>query len=394
MRRIAGFGATIILVGLAACASRARPGAPTPQGGIKWSSLTALLDSAITAKAAPGAVVAVSFNGLRFIYGTGHLGEGFPARPDAETVYDLASLTKVIGLTTMAMIAVDEGRLGLDTPVQYYLPEFIGPYKDRVTVRHLLTHSSGLRAHRPLWRETPDRGWALALAAATQLDTIPATRMVYSDIGAILLTRILERQYGDRIDHLLTQRVFAPLGMRSTTYRPPAEWSDRIAPTELDPWRGRMIHGEVHDENAAHLGGVSGHAGLFSDAVDLLAFGEWILRRFVASRAPNGGGDRGPALRATTVQEFTRRQHVVPESSRALGWDTPSDGSSAGTRLSARSFGHTGFTGTSIWADPTQGLVIVLLTNRVHPTRDNPRVGPLRIAVADRVVELLSAPTP
>jgi CubicO group peptidase (beta-lactamase class C family) len=146
-----------------------------------------------------------------------------------------------------------------------------------------------------------------------------------------------------------------------------------------------MLRGEVHDENAAWLGGVSGHAGLFSSAEDLLRFGEWLL----AERAGTPWPGPCPSLPAATVQEFTRRQDVVRGASRALGWDTPSPGSSAGSRLAAESFGHTGFTGTSIWLDPTRDLVVVLLTNRVHPTRDNPRLGPLRGVAADRAVAVI-----
>jgi CubicO group peptidase (beta-lactamase class C family) len=199
--------------------------------------------------------------------------------------------------------------------------------------------------------------------------------MVYSDLGAITLTQIIERVYRKPLDQLFHDRVAGPLGLTNTRFRPPPSWLKRVAPTERDPWRGRIVQGEVHDENAAFLGGVSGHAGLFSTAEDLLRFGEWIL----AARAGNAGRIRGPRL----------GQDLVPGSSRALGWDTPSAGSSAGNRLSPESFGHTGFTGTSIWIDPTRQLVVVLLSNRVNPTRDNPRLGPLRGLVADRVVSVL-----
>jgi len=297
-------------------------------------------------------------------------------------MYDLASLTKVIGLTTGIMLAVSEERLALDAPVQRYLPRFAGRFKEQVTVRHLLTHSSGLPDHRRLWVETPDRGSALALVDSTPLDTVPGARMVYSDLGAMVLTQVLEGIYGMRIDSLLEQRVFGPLGLQSTRYLPPREWLPHIAPTEHDPWRGRMLHGEVHDENAAWLGGVSGHAGLFSTAEDLLAFGEWALGNV------NGECRRLPVL-PSIVREFVRRQDLVPGSSRALGWDTPSPNSSAGTKLSPLSFGHTGFTGTSIWMDPTRRLVVLLLTNRVHPTRENNRLGPLRRSVADVVAGIV-----
>ncbi len=337
--------------------------------------LAPLIDSAIRAGAAPGAVVAVSFRGGRYLYGAGRLALDDPHRPDGHTVYDLASLTKVIATTTLAMQAVSEGRLELDAPVQRYLPSFRGAAKDRVTIRHLLTHASGLPADRALWRLTPNPDSALALVNAMALDTTPGARMVYSDMGAIVLGEVVERALGGRLDRLAAHRIFEPLAMTSTRFRPPERWIARVAPTEYDTaWRKRIVRGEVHDEKAAWLGGVAGHAGLFGSATDLLTFGEWMLKTV----------DQQPVAR-----EFVRRQNLVPGSSRALGWDTPSAGSSAGTLLGGRSFGHTGFTGTSIWIDPDRELVIVLLSNRVHPTRNNARVGPLRIAVADAIVRLL-----
>ena len=263
------------------CTGPAAPPAPRcASGSCRWAAATAFLDSAVADHAAPGAVLGISDHGHRFYYATGQLGVHDPARPDSTTVYDLASMTKVVGLTTVAMMAVDEGRLDLDAPVQRYLPEFAGPNKQLVTIRHLLTHSSGLPAWRPLYTETTTRQAALALADTTPLDTLPGVRMVYSDLGAMVLTQVIERIYGERIDSLVQQRIAGPLGLTSTRYLPPASWLPRIAPTENDPWRGHEIRGEVHDENASRLGGVSGHAGLFSDAVDLLTFAQWELSAF------------------------------------------------------------------------------------------------------------------
>ena len=337
--------------------------------------VTRLIDSAIRARAATGAVLAVSWRGQRFLYGAGKLALDDPTRPGGHTIYDLASLTKVIATTTLALQAVEEGKLDLDQPVVRYLPAFRGSGKDRVTVRHLLTHSSGLRADSPLWRRTPDADSALGFVNAMPLDTIPGARMVYSDMGAIVLGEVLERVLGGRLDRLAEERIFKPLGMRSTGFRP--REIARVAATEYDTtWRKRIVRGEVHDEKAAWLHGIAGHAGLFGSALDLLRFGEWLLAQVRSS--------------SQVAREFVRRQEVVPGSSRALGWDTPSPGSSAGTLLGPESYGHTGFTGTSMWTDPGRGLVIVLLTNRVNPTRDNPRIFPLRIAVADAVVRLLA----
>ncbi len=373
---------------VAGCASRPPSSAPLPLSAplaARLAPAVQALDSAIAAGAAPGAVLAVSINGERFVYGTGALGQDDSTRPDGRTVYDMASLTKVIALTTLAMMAVEEGRLDLDAPVVRYLPAFargVGA-KDRVLVRDLLLHDSGLPAHRPLWLESRGRTGAIRGTLISDLDTVPGARMVYSDLGAITLATILESLYGKRIDRLFAERVAGPLGLARTRYLPPSSWRLIIAPTEQDPWRARMLRGEVHDENAARLKGASGHAGLFSDAEDLLRFGEWALAG--ATRRTWAGPLQPPAAFAT----WTVRQDRPAGSSRALGWDTPSGQSSAGTIMSARSFGHTGFTGTSIWADPTRDIVVVLLTNRVHPTRITPRFGAIRSTLADVVMRAL-----
>lgn len=383
-----------ILLIAGACRSPAprwpEPLCPGPR--CDWSPLARLADSAVTDSAAPGLVVAVSARGTRWYYGAGQLAWNDPTHPGPSTVYDLASLTKVVGLTTAAMLAVDDGRLDLDAPLDRYLPgAAAGPI---VTIRQLLTHTSGLPPFRRLWLESPGRDSALALVMATVPDTAPGARTVYSDIGAMLLGKAVERIYGERLDTLLSGRVFTPLGMRSTRFLPPGEWIGRIAPTEADAWRGRIVRGEVHDENAHWLGGVSGHAGLFGSAEDLLAFGEWLLSGLGPAPGSNGpsvqSGPRPPA----SLPMFVQRQNLVPGSSRALGWDTPSEGSSAGTVLSPDSFGHTGFTGTSVWIDPGRGLVVVLLSNRVHPTRENLRLGRLRPLVADMAGRLVAPRSP
>jgi CubicO group peptidase (beta-lactamase class C family) len=374
-----------------------------------WHPVMSLLDSAVSAGAAPGAVLAVTHDGRHFVYGTGQIGADEPEAPGPSTIYDLASLTKVVGLTPAAMLAVSEGKLDLEAPVQRYVPAFAGPEKERVTVRTLLAHVSGLPAWRPLFREVENRAEAFALVDTTPLESLPGTRDVYSDLGAIVLTQAIESVYHERIDSLLERRVFQPLGMTSTRFLPPLEWQERIAPTELDPGRGRVLRGEVHDENAAVMGGVSGHAGLFGSAEDLLVFADWVLEQ--ADRRTGGQADRQtdrqaeyshralqpeqagptarPSVRPSILREFTRRQDLVSGSSRALGWDTPSPGSSAGTLFSPSSFGHTGFTGTSLWVDPEHHLAIVLLSNRVNPTRDNPRWAPLRAKIADLVMTTL-----
>lgn len=360
-----------------------------------WHLAAAFLDSAVAAGAAPGAVLAIAYPGGRYIHATGQIGADQPEPTSGATIYDLASVTKVVGLTTALMFAVEDGLVDLDTPVERYVHAFAGTGKEGITVRMLLTHASGLPAWRPLFREISNRDAAFALADSTPLEEPPGTRETYSDLGAIVLTQVVEAAYHERLDSLLEQRLFQPLGMTSTRYLPPAEWRDRVAPTELDPWRGRVLRGEVHDENAAVMGGVSGHAGLFASANDLLTFAEWILEQWGArsesqtrskpAKADFRPSDR-PTIRPAVLREFTRRQTVVAGSTRALGWDTPSPGSSSGGLLSPSSFGHTGFTGTSLWIDPERGLAIILLSNRVNPTRDNPRWAPIRGRIADLVM--------
>jgi len=336
----------------------------------------------------PGAVLAVGRHGrLAALAPVGHYGVDDRRPVEAGTLYDLASLTKVVALTTACMILVDEGRLALDAPIALYVPEFRGPMKDRVTVRHLLTHSAGLAADLPLYTETASRRPALAAVDTTTLLAPPGTSYRYSDLSAIVLMQVVERVTGEPFDRWVETRVFGPLGMPATRFLPPASWRDRIAPTEHDTvFRHRWLRGEVHDESAARLGGVSGNAGLFSNALD--------LSRFAAMLLNGGAWDTLQLIRAETVAEFTERQNMPPGSSRALGWDTPADSgySSAGTKLSRRSFGHTGFTGTSIWMDPDRDLFIILLTNRVNPTRSNTAILRVRARVADLVAEAVTHP--
>ena len=355
-----------------------------------WQPVTTFLDSAIAAGAAPGAVLGVSVAANRFVYAAGQLAAGDTTRAGPTTVYDLASLTKVVGLATATMLAVHDGRLDLDGAVQRYVPEFRGPGKERVTIRMLLAHASGMPAWRPLFREVATREEGFALADSTPLDSVPGTSTVYSDLGAIILTQAIESVYHQRIDSLLEQRVFQPLGMTSVRFNPPSDEWNRIAPTEFDAGRGRILRGEVHDENAARMDGVSGHAGLFGNVLDLLTFAEWILEGWKEGKS-EGGNAAGlrpslPSFTPSLLQAFTRRQDLPPGSTRALGWDTPSSGGSAGRLLSPQSFGHTGFTGTSLWIDPQHEVAIVLLSNRVNPTRDNPRWAPVRAAIADLVM--------
>ena len=344
-----------------------------------------VLERAVADSAFPGAFAVVGTrDGVIASLGAGHLDWAPSPVPDEHTIWDLASLTKVVGTTTAVMQLVDAGRLALDAPVQRYLPQWTGRDKDRVTVRHLLTHSAGLPSWRPLHKESTSPEGALALVLATELDTVPGARMVYSDLGIVLLAQVVERVSGERLDAYLARHVFEPLGMRETMYRPPAALRERIAPTEWDPWRQRHLRGEVHDENAFALGGVAGHAGLFSSGHDLARFARMYL----------GGGalDGRRIVSEATIGSFTRVQDRAL-SHRALGWETPTGRNSAGTRLSDRAFGHTGFTGTSLWMDPGRDLFVLLLTNRVNPSRQNTRISAVRVALADAAASVLGAGT-
>ena len=355
----------------------------------RLAGVVAYLRAEVDSGAFPGAVVAVGRHGRLALFApVGHYGVDDPRPVDAGTLYDIASLTKVVGLTTACMLLVDAGQLELDAPIARYVPAFRGgALKDRVTVRELLTHSAGLVADLPLYDSTSTRAAALGAVDTTTLVAPPGTSYRYSDLSAIVLMQAVERLTGEPFDRFLARRVFGPLGMTATRFLPPASSRDRIAPTEHDTvFRHRWLRGEVHDESAARLGGVSGNAGLFSNVLD--------LSRFAALLLNGGAWDTLQLIRAETVAEFTARQNLPAGSTRALGWDTPSDSgySSAGAQLSRRSFGHTGFTGTSMWMDPDRDLFVVLLSNHVHPTRGNTAIFRVRAHVADLVVDALTHP--
>lgn len=314
----------------------------------------------VTAGGYPGAAVVVGRRGAAVLQrGYGRIGwtSSSPAVDPEATIYDLASLTKVVGTTTAAMILYDEGRLDLDAPVARYLPAFSGGAKDRVTVRQLLTHHSGLPAGKQLWRQALNRDEARRIVIDAPLACEPGACFIYSDLGADVLGWVVESIAAQGLDQFLAERVFTPLGMADTRFNPPATLRDRVAPTEVSPPRGYPLRGEVHDENAFALGGVAGHAGLFSTAADLAVFAEMML---------NGGEFGGVRIISdTTVARFTARA----AGTRALGWDTADGDGGSGEYLSSRAYGHTGFTGTSMWIDPDRDMFVILLTNRVHAAR-------------------------
>ncbi len=347
----------------------------------------ALLRDSIQQRAFPGAVLAVTHGGAivacegfgRFTY------DATSPEVHADTVFDLASVTKVVTTTTMAMLLHDRGRLQLDSPVAAVLPEFVtlgpsGQREDRaaVTVRVLLAHCSGLPAYVKLFESARTRDELFHAALATPLVAAPGSKTDYSDIGFILLGEILARLAGTPVDAFGQDEIFAPLGMSHTCFNPPLEWKVVIPPTEDDrTFRHRVIQGEVNDENAWVMGGVAGHAGLFAPAIDVARFAECMLR----------AGE--PILQPATVELFTRREAFPLGTSRALGWDTPSEPSTSGRHFSRSSFGHLGFTGTSLWIDPERQLSVTLLTNRTWPDRSSQAIKQVRPLLHDAIVEAL-----
>jgi serine-type D-Ala-D-Ala carboxypeptidase len=339
----------------------------------------ALLAQAVRDRVFPGCVYAASVEGrVRAHQAVGR----FRYEPDSPSVrldtrYDIASLTKVIAATPAAMLLYDRGLLRLEQSVAELLPQFLAAHPEdqrrrAVTVRMLLDHSSGLPGYGRLFEAATGRNGILELAMQQPLIAHPGVRTEYSDIGFILLSAILEQLAGEPLDRFCQREVFSPLSMHATGYAPPLPMRAAIPPTEIDrEFRHRVIQGEVHDENAWAMGGVSGHAGLFADALDCLRFAGCMLNR--------GSSTAGQRLfEAATVELFATPTCQPADSSRALGWDTPSVPSSSGSRFSARSIGHLGFTGTSLWIDRETRLAVVLLSNRTWPDRGNHAIRALR----------------
>ncbi len=316
-----------------------------------------------------------------------------------ETVYDLASLTKVMATASALMLLVADEKLRLDQPVCDVLPAFAEHGKSEITIRHLLTHSSGLRPWRAYFadlRERELRRGDRLLATPEGRESIllriqksapvhdPCEASVYGDLGFISLGAVVEQVAGEPLDAFCQRRIYGPLGLADTHFNPIPNSCERAryAATEQCEWREKVVWGEVHDPNAWAMGGVAGHAGLFGTADDVLRFGGEMLR-----------ADRGESavFPAEVAREFFRRQEQTPDSDWALGWDTPtSGGSTSGQHFSKRSIGHTGFTGTSLWIDLERGLIVVMLANRVHLLAKKSRFA-LRPVVHDLIVEAFLA---
>jgi serine-type D-Ala-D-Ala carboxypeptidase len=408
----------------------------------QFASAFSILQSAISDHAFPAASIAVTHRGkLIALKAFGHFTyeqieevgnqnvAGAPrfadvARPgnsiggnlsvQPTTIFDLASLTKIVATMPMAMLLYERGLLDLDAPVAAIVPEFLtdaakDPRRQNVTLRMLLAHSSGLPAYEKLFLNTRTRDELLPVAFTMPLATDPGSRAVYSDIGFIILGIALERLADESLDRFSQREIFAPLAMTSTTFNPPAELRAQIPPTadersygagalarempksvmqsstsqqiRCSTFRGRIIQGEVQDENAYVLGGVAAHAGLFSSARDLAKFAHSML---------NSGQ---PVFRPETVSLFTRRESTRGGTSRAMGWDTPSKPSQSGKYFSPQSFGHLGYTGTSLWIDPLRQLSVTLLSNRTWPDCSNQGVKKVRPKFHDAIVEALAEVT-
>lgn len=350
-------------------------------------SVRLLMQQAVRDSVFPGAVLLVGRNATIAMHEAfGNLGYGEFERPmPRNAIFDMASVTKVIATTTACMLLYERGLLDLDAPVQNYLPDFVGKDKEKITLRHLLTHTSGLIAFRRYFIDYHNPQDIVAAILKEELSYPTATQTIYSDLGVILLGKIIELVSGKSLEAFCHEEIFAPLRMHETMYNPPEALRVRIPPTEIDTVTfgraGKITHGVVHDENAYMLGGVSGHAGLFSSARDVGMFVQMLLN----------GGSYGETrlLKPETIALFLKRQEVVKGSSRALGWDTAEGTNSAGKLMSTEAFGHTGFTGTSLWADPKTKLFVLLLSNRVHPTRENRRILSFRAKLHEAIVRAM-----
>ncbi len=348
-----------------------------------FSEVDSVIYNGINEIAFPGAALLINLDG-KTIYKKG-FGK-FTYDSDApivktSTIYDLASLTKVIATTTAAMICIDKKYFKLDDKVEKYISEFGTDGKENVTIRNLLLHNSGLTAWKKFYDKTLTKNQILSDIYSSKLEYKTGSKTVYSDLGMIILGKVIEKVANTTLDKFCKKEIFEPLGMNNTYFNPPDSVKYRIPPTENDTyWRDRLIKGEVHDETASLLGGVSGHAGLFSNVED--------IKKFLLMILSKGVYQDKRIINSATVEQFTKKQSN--ESSRALGWDTKSEtGSSAGNLFSENAFGHTGFTGTSIWVDPARNLFVVFLTNRVYPSRENNKLLSIRPELHNAVIRAI-----
>ena len=350
-----------LLMGLVTAALGAAAG--EAQTASPFDRIEAVVEHGIVRGVYPGAVVVIG-RADRVLYarGFGHLTweANWPVPSPDTSLWDIASISKVVGTTSAIMVLVERGQVRLDAPVSRYLPRFRGPKKEDVTVRMLLDHTSGLPSYVQFFKLTKARDSAIGLLYQEPLRRRPGSEAVYSDLNALLLGLLVEAVSGEPLDAFVSREVFQPLGMTSTRYRPTGTDRRRAVPT--GQWRGHPVGGEVNDQNAVVFGGAAGHAGVFSTGMDLARFAQMWLNE---GRTPGGR-----FVQTETVRRFlVRRQEA---GSRLLGWDTPEHApnrlSVFGNLLSERAYGHTGWTGTKMWIDPGRDLFLVFLTNRsFHP---------------------------
>lgn len=357
-----------------------------------FADVRAILEKAIGERVFPGAAYGVLHGGSivaldavgRFTYEA----DSPAVLPD--TIFDLASITKVLATTAAAMLLFDRGKLDLGGRLGDILPGFVigmapGSGKAQVTLRMLLAHTSGLPAYETLFRNCANADALLRATLQLPLEARPGARTEYSDFGFILLGKAIEILAYQRLDRFCAREIFEPLGLATMRFRPPQEVRHLIPPTEDDKtFRGRVIQGEVQDENCSVLGGVAGHAGLFANVGDVLGFARCILTR-------GRGADGRSLFKPETVELFATREGPAHASARALGWDVPTAGSSSGRCFGPRSIGHLGYSGCSLWIDPDRDLAVVLLTNRTWPDRSNQAIKQVRPVLHDAVVEALRA---
>ncbi len=353
-------------------------------GFIDYSSVDSFIESSISNSAFPGAVLLIG-NKDSIIYQNafGHFTyENNSPDVSTSTIYDLASLTKVIATTTAIMLLVDKKMISLDDKVITYLPEFRNNSKGDITIRNLLKHNSGLPAWKKFYPEKKTKSEILHDICSIKPEFKPGSKTQYSDLGFITLGIIIEKITGMSLDNFCVKEIFEPLKMNNTFFNPDKNLKPEIAPTEIDNyWRGKLIQGEVHDETASIMNGVSGHAGLFSTSEDLYKLVKVLMNE--------GMKENTQFISSSTIKEFLKNESK--SESRLLGWDAKSKtGSSAGQYFSENSFGHTGFTGTSIWADPEQNLIVVFLTNRVYPSRENKKIIKVRPALHDLIFKTIT----
>jgi CubicO group peptidase (beta-lactamase class C family) len=374
------------------------PGTPSSAGmdPEPLKSLDTYIEQAIQNRVMPGAVVLVARRGAivkhqAYGYAARYADDQFTPLPDPvpmrkDTIFDLASITKIFTATAV-MKLYEQGKIGLDDPVARYIPEFAQNGKENVTIRQLLTHTSGFRPGIPLYKMGTGREDRLQIVFAQPLDHAPGSTYVYSDLNMIVLGALVERISGKRLDEFIRDEITKPLGMKDTMFNPPAELKNRIAATEYQPWTGRgLVWGQVHDENAASLGGVAGHAGLFSSARDLAVFAHMILMK------GRYGGVR--ILNEETVELMEHNYNTAfPGDDHGLGWEL-NQGWYMDALASPYAMGHTGYTGTSLVISRDQATIVITLTNRVHPTRQTVSTNPVRRQTARMAADAIPVAIP